>query len=186
MTESVLATSRVDSVLESLLADAQAAAPRLITALIFLTVAYVGIRVVKTVLGRALDRMYTGDDRLIGDLVLLVVTVVLWFSAGLALLSILGMSQLAASLGTATGFIALGISYALSNMIEDTVAGVYLLRDPDFNPGDTVTTGGVTGTVESIGLRKSRIRNDDGTLEVLANRSVESRWTWKESPENEG
>jgi len=36
---------------------------------------------------------------------------------------------------------------------------VYLLRDPDFNPGDRVTTEAVTGTV------------------VLANRDVEKRWT---------
>ena len=47
----------------------------------------------------------------------------------------------AASLGTATGFIALGVAYALSDMIEDTVAGVYLLRDPDFAVGDTVAVG---------------------------------------------
>jgi small-conductance mechanosensitive channel len=182
MAEIALTVSRVDSVLESLLADAEAAAPRLITGLIFLLIAYIGIKILTSVLRRALGRVYTGDDQLIGDLVVLIVTIVLWFSAGLALLSILGMTQLAASLGTATGFIALGISYALSNMIEDTVVGVYLLRDPDFNPGDTVTTADVTGTVESIGMRKSRIRNDDGTLEVLANRNVESRWTWKESP----
>lgn len=183
MIEGPLAASAVDSVLESLMADAEAAAPRLLTGLIFLTVAYIGIKIATNLLARALDRVYTGDDALIADLAVLVVTIVLWFSVGLALLSILGMRQLAASLGTATGFIALGISYALSNMIEDTVSGVYLLRDPDFNPGDRVTTGGVTGTVESIGLRKSRIRNDDGTLEVLANRNVESRWTWKESPD---
>lgn len=35
------------------------------------------------------------------------------------------MGEIAASLGTAAGFISLGGSYALSNMIADTVAGVY-------------------------------------------------------------
>ncbi|QSG06673.1 hypothetical protein [Halapricum desulfuricans] len=35
----------------------------------------------------------------------------------------------------------------------------------------------MTGTVESIGLRKSRPRLDSGELVVLANRTVESRWT---------
>ena len=180
-----MAMNRLDSVIRSLLADAEATAPRLITGAVFLAVAYVGIKIVTSVLRRGFERIYRGDQQLIADLFVLVITIVLWFSVGLTLLSILGMGQIAASLGTASGFIALGISYALSDMIEDTVSGVYLLRDPDFNPGDRVTTGGVTGTVESIGLRKSRIRNDDGTLEVLANRNVESRWTWKESPARE-
>ena len=75
-------------------------------------------------------------------------------------MSILGPGEIAASLGTATGFITLGVAYALSEMIdtggytvveifatpgvakfsvsyshryEDTVAGVYLHRDPDSN-----------------------------------------------------
>jgi len=62
-------------------------------------------------------------------------------------------------------------------MIEDTVAGIYLLRDPDFNPGYRVEAKGVTGTVAAIELRKTRIDTDDGDRVVLANRAIESRWT---------
>jgi small-conductance mechanosensitive channel len=62
-------------------------------------------------------------------------------------------------------------------MIADTVAGVYLLRDPDFNEGDYVDTAAVTGTVVGIDHRKTRIRADDGNLVVLANRDVEKKWT---------
>ncbi|QCC49801.1 mechanosensitive ion channel family protein [Halapricum salinum] len=182
MLDVALATVSVDSILESFLADVESAIPRLISGLIFLVVAFVGIKLVTTILRAALGRVYSGDQQLVADLFVLVVSIFLWFGAGLTLLSILGMGQIAASLGTAAGFIALGISYALSNMIADTVAGVYLLRDPDFNPGDTVTTDSITGTVESIGLRKSRLRLDDGDLVVLANRTVESKWTWKETP----
>ena len=39
--------------------------------------------------------------------------------------------------------VTLGVSYALSSMIEDAVAGVYLLRDPDFMPGDRIDVGGL-------------------------------------------
>lgn len=87
------------------------------------------------------------------------------------------MEDIAASLGTATGFIGLGIAFAIKEMIADTVAGVYLLRDPDFNEGDVVTTASVTGTVTGIDLRKTRIQTDDGDLIVVANREVEKRWT---------
>jgi small-conductance mechanosensitive channel len=152
------------------------AAPRVIMALVFLTVAYVGIRIALRAVRGALDAVYPDDQDLIVNLATTVVGVFLWFGAALTLLNILGMGDIAASLGTAAGFIALGISYALSNMIADTVAGVYLLRDPDFNPGDRVTASDVTGEVRDIGLRKSRFRLDDGDTVVMANSAVESKW----------
>ena len=87
------------------------------------------------------------------------------------------MGEIAASLGTAAGFAALGVSYALSNMLADTVAGVYLLRDPDFNPGDEVKSDPVTGIVTAIELRKTRLRNAEGETVVVVNRDVEKKWT---------
>jgi len=84
--------------------------------------------------------------------------------------------DIAASLGTAVGFIALGISYALSEMIEDTVAGVYLLRDPDFNPGYRVEAKGVTGTVAAIELRKTR-STQTPVIGLCSRTGIEPRWT---------
>lgn len=155
----------------------QTAAPRLLSGLVFLTVAYAGIRLVTGVLRRTLDRVYPADQRLVADLGVTIASIFLWFGAALTLLKIFGMGEIAASLGTAAGFVALGVSYALSNMLADTVAGVYLLRDPDFNPGDEVKSDPVTGTVTAIELRKTRFRNAAGETVVVANRDVEKKWT---------
>jgi len=169
----------VSRTLGELSAGFQQSIPLLVSGVVFLTFAYVGIKIVVTVLRRVLRRMY-GDRQLVADLIVTVVGVFLWFGAALALLKIVGMGDVAASLGTATGFIALGVSYALSNMLADTVAGVYLLRDPDFTPGDRVTADGMTGTVKAIELRKSRFEVDGDTV-VLANRDVEKKWTKRNS-----
>ncbi|WP_415379761.1 mechanosensitive ion channel family protein [Halosimplex rarum] len=170
----------VDLVAETvneLAAALMAAIPRLVMAVIFVSLAYVAIKVVLTVLRRFLRGVYPDDQDLIAQLWVTVAGVFLWFGAALVLLNILGMGAVAASLGTATGFLALGVSYALSDMIEDAVSGVYLLRDPDFNPGDRVTTQSITGTVRTIELRKTRFELDDGDTVVLANNEVEKRWT---------
>jgi len=151
--------------------------PRLLTALLFLVLAYVGIRLALRLVRSALGRLYADD--LIADLFTTVVAVFLWFGAALTLLKILGMGDIAASLGTATGFIALGVSYALSDMIADTVSGVYLLRDSDFNLGDRVVAGDVTGVVRQIDLRKTRLEVENGDTVVLGNSSVEEKWTRK-------
>jgi len=154
-----------------------AAVPDIMAALLFLLLAYVAVKIVLAAARGTLRRIYTGQQQLIADLLVTVLSIVLWFGVALTLLSILGLGEIAASLGTATGFIALGVAYALSEMIEDTVAGVYLLRDPDFNVGDRVSTDAATGTVRAIELRKSRIETDEGDMVVVANRSIESLWT---------
>lgn len=160
-----------------LLASIEAAVPQLVRVAIVLALAYLGIQLVLRALRRVLEGIYPERQALVADLVLTVVSVFLWFGVSLAVLSMLGLGAIAASLGTATGFVALGVAYALSEMIEDTVAGVYLLRDPDFELGDRVETADATGTVSAIELRKCRIETDDGDVVVQANHRVESGWT---------
>jgi small-conductance mechanosensitive channel len=176
-------TATVERSLDEFLRGIVDAVPEILAGLVFLTLAYVAIRVIQAVLRSVLNRAYPAEQRLIVDFIVIVVSVFLWFGIGLTLLSIVGLGGIAASLGTAAGFIALGISYALSEMIEDTVAGVYLLRDPDFNPGDTVTASAGTGVLTEIGLRKSRFRLENGDTLVVANRDVESKWTKKATAE---
>jgi small-conductance mechanosensitive channel len=165
----------VTGVVDNIVRDVVAAAPGVITGLVFLVVSWVFVRLALAVVRQALGRLYAPDDELIVDLFVTVVGVFLWFAVALAFLKIVGMGDIAASLGTATGFIALGVSYALSNMLADTVAGVYLLRDPDFAVGDEVVVDGTTGEVTGIELRKCRLRVEDDTV-VVANRDVEKRW----------
>jgi len=157
------------------------ALPRLLSGAVFLALAYVTVRIVLSLVRGSIHRVYVGDRELVGDLLVTLLAVFLWFGVALTFLKIVGMGDIAASLGTAVGFIALGVSYALSEMIEDTVAGVYLLRDPDFNVGYRVEAKGVTGTVAAIELRKTRIDTDDGDRIVLANREIEGKWTYDAS-----
>ncbi|MEF8807495.1 mechanosensitive ion channel domain-containing protein [Natronomonas sp.] len=167
----------VDQTLRGLLEGVETALPRVIAGLVFALVAYVAIRLILAALKASLGRYYTERQQLVAQLFVAVAGIFLWFAAALTFLKIVGMGDIAASLGTAVGFIALGVSYALSAMIEDTVAGVYLLRDPDFEIGDRVAVGGTEGTVSAIELRKSRFTLEDGDTWVVANRDVEAKWT---------
>jgi small-conductance mechanosensitive channel len=153
------------------------AVPRLVSGVLFLLIAYLAIRIVRSIARSALSKIYPIGEAPIVDLAVATISVFLWFGTLLVVLKIFGMGEVAASLGTTTGFVGLGIAFALKEMIADTVAGVYLLQDPDFEVGDRVTTASVTGTVDGIDLRKTRIRLDDGDLVVLANREVEKKWT---------
>jgi small-conductance mechanosensitive channel len=170
-------TAIVRSTLESFIDGILGALPELLSGLLFLVLAYIGITLIRRLLRASLSRAYPIEQQLVVDFLVIVVTLFLWFGTALLFLDVVGMGEIAASLGTAAGFIALGISYALSEMIEDTVAGIYLLKDPDFNPGDRINAASITGTVTAIGLRKSRFELDDGDVVVVANRDVEAKWT---------
>lgn len=151
--------------------------PQILAGLLFITLAALAIKTITYTFRRALKQIYPENQYLIVKLIVLIANIVLWFGASLAFLDIVGLGAIAVSIGSATGFIGLGVTYALKDMLADTVAGVYLLQDPNFNEGDTVETASVTGTVETIDLRKTRIREPDNDLVVVANGDVEKRWT---------
>jgi len=166
----------VSSVLQEFVDGLLRAVPQVLSGGVFLAVSYLVVKVALAVARTVFDRIYPEEEELIVELSVAVVGLFLWFGVALAFLNIVGLGDVAASLGTASGFIGLGVAFALKEMIADTVAGVYLIRDPDFNEGDVVETASVTGTVTGIDLRKTRILADDGELFVLANRDVEKKW----------
>jgi len=153
------------------------AIPQVLSGIVFLLIAAVLAKLVMIVVRVALDRALPGESDVYRRFVSTIVAAFLWFGIALSFLSILGLEQIAASMGTAAGFLALGISYSLSNMIADAVAGVYLLRDPDFMPGDRVKAGDVSGTVTSIELRKTRFRDENDDTVVRGNAEIEKKWT---------
>ncbi len=166
----------ITEALDAFVGGVVSAVPRVLSGILFLVLAAVLVKVVMWVVNRVLRRVVAKESDVYRQFVGTVINVFLWFGVALAFLSVVGLDEIAAALGTASGFLALGVSYALSGMIADAVAGIYLLRDPDFNVGDTVTAGDTTGVVRQIELRKTRIEVDNDTV-VRANAEIEKRWT---------
>ena len=73
-----------------------------------------------------------------------------------------------AGLGIA-GFI---IGFAVKDIIENFVAGVFLLLRQPFDIGDSVEAGGYSGTVTNIEIRSTTIRTWDGLLVIIPNAKI--------------
>ena len=151
--------------------------PNLLSGTIFLLTAYLSIKLVLKAVSLSLNKLYEGE--IIVSLGKTVVAIFLWFGAALVFLSIIGLGEIAASLGTATGFIALGVAFAVSDMLADVVAGFYLLRDSDFDQGYIIQTEDTEGEIREVGLRKSRLKLENGDIAVLSNSQIEKGWTHK-------
>jgi moderate conductance mechanosensitive channel len=64
------------------------------------------------------------------------------------------------------------IGLAAQTIIKDMINGMLVLVEDQYNVGDWVTLAGVTGTVESMSLRKTSVRGGDGTLYLIPNSQV--------------
>jgi|KBSSwiStaDraftv2_1062776.scaffolds.fasta_scaffold827371_2 small conductance mechanosensitive channel len=67
------------------------------------------------------------------------------------------------------GVLGLAIGFGAQALIRDIITGFFLLFEGLLHVGDVVQIGSVTGTVESIGLRITTLRMDDGALRVIPN-----------------
>jgi moderate conductance mechanosensitive channel len=95
---------------------------------------------------------------------------ILWTLTTLQLLEILGVNlgPLLASAGVAG--IALGL--AAQTIVKDILNGMLVVIEDQFNVGDVVRLVGMTGTVESMSLRRTELRDGDGTLYVIPNSQI--------------
>ncbi len=80
----------------------------------------------------------------------------------------MNLSPLLASAGVA----GVAIGLAAQNIVKDVLNGILILVEDQFNVGDTVRVAGVAGVVEAMTLRKTTVRDADGTLYVIPNSQI--------------
>jgi moderate conductance mechanosensitive channel len=90
--------------------------------------------------------------------------------AGLQFLDALGVNL--APLLASAGVAGIAIGLAAQNIVKDMLNGILILIENQFNVGDTVRLAGQAGTVEAMTLRKTTIRDADGTLYVIPNSQI--------------
>jgi moderate conductance mechanosensitive channel len=71
-----------------------------------------------------------------------------------------------------TAVIGVAIGLAAQTIVKDMINGMLVLVEDQYNVGDWVTIAGVTGTVDSMSLRKTTVRGGDGTLYLVPNSQV--------------
>ncbi len=64
------------------------------------------------------------------------------------------------------------IGFGAQSLVRDLLSGFLLIVEDQFDIGDTLVVGEVTGTVEDLTLRVTRLRADDGTIWVIANGEI--------------
>ncbi|MES2462122.1 MAG: mechanosensitive ion channel family protein [Armatimonadota bacterium] len=76
------------------------------------------------------------------------------------------------SVVTLGAVIALAVSFAAQSLVKDVVVGTLILLEDQFVVGHYITVQDVTGTVEYMNLRITRLRTSEGHLVTLPNSSI--------------
>jgi small-conductance mechanosensitive channel len=70
------------------------------------------------------------------------------------------------------GIIGVGIGLGAQSMFKDMLNGIFILLEDQYNVGEVVSIAGVKGTVEELTLRRTALRDTDGTLYSIPNSQI--------------
>ena len=72
----------------------------------------------------------------------------------------------------AAGVLAAGLAFGAQNVVKDLLNGIFMVFEDQLGVGDVVDLGEVSGTVEEVGLRVTKVRSVDGTLWFVRNGEI--------------
>jgi small conductance mechanosensitive channel len=98
------------------------------------------------------------------------ISIVIWIIGSVAALSAMGIET--TSLIAVIGAAGLAVGLALQNSLSHFAAGILLISLRPFEVGDSIDGGGVSGTVESIGLFSTTIVTADHVRITVPNGSL--------------
>ena len=74
-----------------------------------------------------------------------------------------------AALLAGAGIAGVAIGFGAQSLVRDVLAGIFVLAENQYGKGDTVSIGGVSGVVEDVNLRRTILRDIEGTVHSVPN-----------------
>ena len=70
------------------------------------------------------------------------------------------------------GIAGIAVGFGAQHLVKDLIAGFFILIENQYNVGDVIRVAGVAGGVEAVNLRRTMLRDLDGTLHVVPNGEI--------------
>jgi small conductance mechanosensitive channel len=70
------------------------------------------------------------------------------------------------------GILGVAIGLGAQSIFKDMINGVLILVEDQYNVGEVVNIAGLKGTVEDLSLRRTTVRDADGTLYIIPNSQI--------------
>jgi len=96
--------------------------------------------------------------------------VVIWIVFGFMTLSLLGIPIAPILAGVSVAGIA--IAFGAQALVKDILSGIFILLENQYAKGDVVKIAGIGGHVEDVNLRRTLLRDMDGTVHTIPNGEI--------------
>ena len=136
-------------------------------------VVFFGKRIIANVFSLSMRTPLTHSERrqkTILKLVQSVISYVVYFSAILAILSVLNINV--AGLLAGAGIAGLAIGFGAQSLVKDVISGFFIIFEDQFGVGDHIRLNNAEGTVVEIGLRTTKVRGSSGEQHIIPNGAI--------------
>jgi small conductance mechanosensitive channel len=92
-----------------------------------------------------------------------------------AVVVIMAIAQLGydiAPLIASAGILGVALGFGAQSLVKDFLSGIFMIFEDQYGVGDSVDLGDVSGTVEAVSLRVTRLRDVDGTVWYVRNGEI--------------
>jgi small conductance mechanosensitive channel len=93
-----------------------------------------------------------------------------WIIAAITILPEFGVNL--APMLAGLGLAGLAVGMAARDILTDFIAGLFIIIEGEYNIGDKVKIGGVTGKVMEISLRRTILEGKNGAIHIVPNREI--------------
>lgn len=109
--------------------------------------------------------------RTIGGVVASLVRIAVWVFAAIYVFDLLGFNL--GPLLAGASIIGIAVGFGAQTLVRDFLSGFFILVEDQYGVGDVVTvTDKVSGTIEEVNLRVTRLRGVDGTVWYVPNGEI--------------
>jgi small-conductance mechanosensitive channel len=110
-------------------------------------------------------------SKTLSQVIVQVVSAIIWIVALVMILSVLGVNIAPLIVGIGVAGLALG--FAAQNIVRDYLHGFFIIMEDWYRVGEVAVIQGTGGLVENITLRRTILRDLNGTLHIFPNSQVE-------------
>jgi small conductance mechanosensitive channel len=108
--------------------------------------------------------------RTLGSVLRSLCTAVVGITAVIMVLSEFGVDL--APIIASAGIVGIAVGFGAQNLVKDFLSGMFMLLEDQYGVGDIVDVGQASGTVETVGLRITTLRDVNGTLWYVRNGEI--------------
>jgi moderate conductance mechanosensitive channel len=92
-----------------------------------------------------------------------------------AVVLFMAIAQLGYDIGpliASAGILGVALGFGSQSLVKDFLSGIFMILEDQYGVGDVIDAGVATGTVESVGLRVTRLRDVNGTVWYVRNGEI--------------